>query len=164
MGQPIFRVVAGIIREGSRILLVGQRGPTDPHDIWSIPGGVVEDGELLDEALIREVREETGLEVAHVGGLAYATQLDNPDDAAQAFAFIFEIQDWSGSIHVDDPDGKVFSAEFFDVNEAIAKLKQVPWEHMRDPIAAYLKGEVPKGTFWLYRQEGLAKRRLIRRL
>lgn len=40
-----------------------ERGHEPLKGYWSIPGGVVETGETLDEALRREVREETGLSV-----------------------------------------------------------------------------------------------------
>jgi len=43
------------------VLLV-KRGREPLKGFWSLPGGVVEAGELLEEALHREVREETGLE------------------------------------------------------------------------------------------------------
>jgi 8-oxo-dGTP diphosphatase len=50
-----------IVQEG-RVLLV-QRGREPLKGRWSIPGGLIEIGEMLHEALVREVREETGLEV-----------------------------------------------------------------------------------------------------
>jgi ADP-ribose pyrophosphatase YjhB (NUDIX family) len=51
-------------RRGS-ILLV-ERGRHPLKGYWSIPGGLVETGETLDEALRREVLEETGLRVKPV--------------------------------------------------------------------------------------------------
>jgi 8-oxo-dGTP diphosphatase len=54
-------VGALIIRRGS-ILLV-ERGRQPLKGYWSLPGGLVEPGELLEHALVREVREETGLRV-----------------------------------------------------------------------------------------------------
>jgi ADP-ribose pyrophosphatase YjhB (NUDIX family) len=59
--RPILGVGALIIESG-KILLV-ERGREPLKDWWSLPGGVVETGEHLEEALRREVREETGLEV-----------------------------------------------------------------------------------------------------
>jgi mutator protein MutT len=47
---------------GSRVLLVRRARPPLAA-FWSFPGGVVEIGERLQEAAVREVREETGLEV-----------------------------------------------------------------------------------------------------
>jgi 8-oxo-dGTP diphosphatase len=51
---------AVIFDEGGRVLLCHRRD----LDAWKLPGGVVESGELPTEAVIREVREETGLEAA----------------------------------------------------------------------------------------------------
>lgn len=54
--------VGVIIIEDGRVLLV-KRGHPPLVGEWSIPGGVLEVGELLREAAIREAREETGLTV-----------------------------------------------------------------------------------------------------
>jgi 8-oxo-dGTP diphosphatase len=52
--------VGAIIIEGQRILLV-ERGREPLAGYWSLPGGVLEVGELLEQAVKREVLEETGL-------------------------------------------------------------------------------------------------------
>jgi 8-oxo-dGTP diphosphatase len=54
--------VGAVIVDGDRVLLV-KRGQEPLKGRWSVPGGVVEVGETLEAALVREVREETGLEV-----------------------------------------------------------------------------------------------------
>ena len=59
--RPIFGVGA-IVFKGNDVLLV-RRGRPPGKGNWSLPGGAVELGESAKEALVREVREETGLEV-----------------------------------------------------------------------------------------------------
>ncbi|MFI6688008.1 NUDIX domain-containing protein [Streptomyces sp. NPDC050485] len=60
--------VTGIVIEDDKILLLDQ--DTDSSRSWSLPGGKVEDGESLEQALVREMIEETGVEV-EVGRLLY---------------------------------------------------------------------------------------------
>ena len=52
--------VGAVIIENARVLLVKRAHPPLKAQ-WSIPGGVLEVGEMVREAAIREVREETGL-------------------------------------------------------------------------------------------------------
>ncbi|MFF4450184.1 NUDIX domain-containing protein [Streptomyces sp. NPDC001502] len=60
--------MTGIVIEDGQILLLDQ--DTDGDRSWSLPGGKVEPGETLEEALKREMLEETGAEV-EVGRLLY---------------------------------------------------------------------------------------------
>src|SRR5579875_2625816 len=50
-----------VLLRGDRILLARHERPG--HTYWVLPGGAVEEGETPEEAAVREVREETGLEV-----------------------------------------------------------------------------------------------------
>src|SRR5208283_2052853 len=54
--------VGAIIIENSRVVLVKRAHPPLQAQ-WSIPGGVLEIGELVRDAAVREAREETGLTV-----------------------------------------------------------------------------------------------------
>jgi 8-oxo-dGTP diphosphatase len=54
--------VGGVVIHEGRVLLI-RRGKEPLRGRWVIPGGTVELGETLEEALVREMAEETGLEV-----------------------------------------------------------------------------------------------------
>jgi ADP-ribose pyrophosphatase YjhB (NUDIX family) len=60
--------VTGVLVEDNRLLVLRQAA--GDGRAWSLPGGKAEDGETLAGALVREMREETGLDVA-VGRLLY---------------------------------------------------------------------------------------------
>jgi mutator protein MutT len=59
--RPIVGVGA-IVLDGDRVLLV-KRAHEPLKGEWSVPGGAVEVGETLEDAVRREVREETGLDI-----------------------------------------------------------------------------------------------------
>lgn len=61
MGRPQL-CVGAVALDGHRLLLVRRARPPDAGS-WSLPGGRVDEGETLAEAVVREVAEETGLEV-----------------------------------------------------------------------------------------------------
>jgi 8-oxo-dGTP diphosphatase len=136
---------------------------------------VVEHGETLTDALVREVREETGLEVKRIGPLLYAAQLVNavsvavstgevPPAGGQSIAFIFGIDHWSGDIACADPDGFVQECRFMPEEQAIEAIADLPWRVMREPLLAYLRREAGHGTVWIYRRGDDGEDRLVGQL
>jgi ADP-ribose pyrophosphatase YjhB (NUDIX family) len=57
--SPTLAASAAVFRDG-RVLLAKR---ANPPRLWSLPGGKLEPGESLEEAAMREVREETGVEI-----------------------------------------------------------------------------------------------------
>ena len=69
--------VGAIVRDGAGRLLLIKRGHDPEAGFWSLPGGRIEPGESDTEALVREMREETGLTV-RPGPLIGAVQRPGP--------------------------------------------------------------------------------------
>lgn len=69
----VLLVARGIIVEGDKFLVV-KRAADDVHNpgLWEFPGGKIDAGETVEEGLVREVYEETGLEVGVTSQLVYA--------------------------------------------------------------------------------------------
>lgn len=70
---PQLAVSAGIFRDGKILLVRRAREPS--KGVYTFPGGRVEFGESLTEALAREVREETGLVIEIAGLIGYREAL-----------------------------------------------------------------------------------------
>ena len=77
MSKPYGLTVRGIIKNENDEILIVKRHPksrTDP-EMWELPGGKVEEGEFFADALMREIKEETALDV-RVGDFCEAIQND----------------------------------------------------------------------------------------
>lgn len=70
--RPFLAASVAVFRDG-RVLL-GARTAAPAPGVFSLPGGVVEIGEKLEEAALRELREETGVE-ARIAGFAGHTEV-----------------------------------------------------------------------------------------
>lgn len=129
--RPVLGVGA-LILEGNRVLLV-ERGKEPLAGYWSLPGGVVEPGERLEDAVIREVFEETGL---HVATDAIATVFERiMPDCNGACEYHYVLIDFystivGGKLRPGDDSSRV---EWFDV-DALASMQMTPGT--RDVIQA----------------------------
>jgi ADP-ribose pyrophosphatase YjhB (NUDIX family) len=83
--------VTGVMVEEERILVLRQRAGLRTY---SLPGGTLEEGETLAEALVREMREETGLEV-EPGRLLYLCDY-LPDSKTHVVHVTFEVRRTGG--------------------------------------------------------------------
>lgn len=86
--------VTGVVIEDGRILLLNQ--DTDTGRSWSLPGGKVEEGEPLATALVREMREETGLDV-EPGRLLYVCD-HLPGNGTHVVHMTFEARRTGGTV------------------------------------------------------------------
>ncbi|MFI0240529.1 NUDIX hydrolase [Streptomyces sp. NPDC016845] len=149
--KPRVQLVIGVIRRGDDVLLVRESLGSNGEILWSLPGGGVEDGELMHEALRRELREETGLVVGVPVRTAFLMHIDS-ERHPSAVAVAFEVDAWSGEVEPRDDD--IRQAAFFPLPDALKLLGELDSAVQRDPVVGYLSGTVEPGTTWLYRDRG----------
>lgn len=147
---PGVQVVAALLRRDDHIVLVKEQ--RDGKEIWSVPGGGVERGELLTEALVREVKEETGLNLTAVGPLACLVNTTT-DRYPSTVVLTFDCTEWDGEIAVHDPDGKVTGAVLLPLTEAKAVLASSTATRPEiEPLLDYLDS-LSAGRVWSYRDD-----------
>ncbi len=89
-------VAAAILERGAEILVCRRRAD-GPHSLkWEFPGGKVEPGEEPAQALVRELREELGIE-AIIGPKFAAYEFAYPNKTPILLVF-FIVREWTGEI------------------------------------------------------------------
>lgn len=135
-----------IPNEKKEILMVKQHH--EGRDIWMVPGGAIEPGENSIEAGIREIKEETGLDI-EINGMAWHIE-EVSEERGQRFVNYMTAEVVSGVPQLGtDPelakDKQVMKELRFLSREEIAKLENVHPTFLNDEIWEILDSE-PNGT------------------
>lgn len=111
-----------LIQESGKLLLVRQNYG---ERYWSLPGGVVEVGETITGAAIREVQEETGL---HVSITRVVGLYSLPEDDSLAITLEGKIE--GGKLN---PDNEILECRYFPFNDLPAHVR----EHFHQRVEDY---------------------------
>lgn len=125
--------VGAVIFDRERVLLV-RRGQEPLRGQWSLPGGAVELGETLQDAIAREVREETGLAIRPRGIVKTFERIDRQPDGRIRFHYVLidylcELENLSGQTQP----------------QAATDVTEVQWVPLRD-LAHSAEFPVPSWT------------------
>jgi 8-oxo-dGTP diphosphatase len=127
-GRTRIPCVGAVIRDDAGRLLMILRGHDPGRGLWSIPGGRIEPGETPQQALVREVREETGLTVS-CGPLLGTAELPGLNGA------IVDIRDYQAFLAPD-------SAAVVTAGDDAADAR---WVSDAEAAAMDERGEVTRG-------------------
>ena len=110
---------AVIVKKDGKVLL-GRRNKENAHGFWVIPGGGVEFGETILDAAVREIKEETNLDVEITGLVGYKEIINLPGKY-HSVVFFHMAKPLSADI---SPGGDLSEVRFFSIAE-IKKLRTV---------------------------------------
>jgi 8-oxo-dGTP diphosphatase len=90
VGKKIIEVSAALIFRDGKLLITQRHAGAHLGGLWEFPGGKREAGESFEQCLVREIREELGVEIA-VGKLFEEIQHDYPEKSVHLKFFLCKI-------------------------------------------------------------------------
>ena len=128
-----------VLDDKNRILMVKHDHPE--RSVWMVPGGAIEDGESSAQAAVREVQEETGLEVETAGLIWHVEEVS---ERGQRFVNFFRARLMGGKLELgEDPEfGKseqVLAETRFMTREEVEKLENLYPEFLRHELWQHLE-------------------------
>ena len=135
--QPLVGVGAVIFRGEDVLLALRGQGPA--RGVWSLPGGLVELGETLEEAIRRELAEEVGISVQILGIAAVLDRIYRDPDGG--FPYHYVLVDFLCDYEAGElrPGSDITAARFtplsalaeFELPEFTARVIRRAWEQKR---------------------------------
>jgi ADP-ribose pyrophosphatase YjhB (NUDIX family) len=123
---------AVLVRQDSRFLLVQEKGPPT-HGLWNWPQGRVEEGEAVEEAAVREAKEETGFDLKIEKTVAILED---------TFADIKELHVYLATIvggEMTLPDDEILDPRFFSVAEVEQMKERLVGQWILDVISQVVR-------------------------
>ncbi|MGF9964281.1 NUDIX hydrolase [Bacillus rhizoplanae] len=112
-------VVSALIHDDNGNILIVKNIKGDSF-YWGLPGGAVEGEETLEQAVIREVKEETGFKIV-VTGLSSIREMFFEERGHHALIITFDAKIIEGEININDPDDDIIEVRWAD-SEMVKEL------------------------------------------
>lgn len=116
-----------ILDDSSQQVLLVRNG-TESSSYWGFPGGGVMEDETLEQAVVREVEEETGL-IVKTGRLHSVREVLLKQRGEHALLFTFFANVIKGELSITDPDNEILEIGWKDIETAKELMPYLP-EHI----------------------------------
>ncbi|MBI1333385.1 MAG: NUDIX domain-containing protein [Armatimonadetes bacterium] len=105
-----------VMHENNRVLLCRLSDGLEHRGRWTLPGGGLEFGESLEEAMVREVLEETGLQVQSSGLISFHSRVAEFDEKSlHLLQFLFGAEVKAGEL-TNEIDGTTDLVEWVEID------------------------------------------------
>lgn len=127
-----------VVYDGPKVLLIKRKYPPN-EGRWALPGGLVELGERVQDAVVREIKEETGLEVALKGLLDVATDIHFDERSRPKYHYVlvdYLVHRVRGKVRLNAESSAfgwftVEQARRLDMNEGTREVLALHFRHRR---------------------------------
>lgn len=118
-------VVSALIFDDSNKKILMVLNQNEKSSYWSIPGGAVEAGETLEEAVIRETKEESGYDI-EITGIYSVREALFTERGHHAVLFTFLANIVGGEMKISDPDEEIIEVQWMDLETANECMNYLP--------------------------------------